>query len=182
MSARSGGWAQRLGGNRQSGRPVSRSRNIVYADDLDLFGRGSLFELISTARTGAGESTLARWLLAPGERAEVVARQQAVEELRSRIGSARRAGADGRGYSRGGGCKGPGEWGERAPVNFFRGARVVAILLAAARRLRRSSLFLRARAVSWPRFCSSCWRRLGFNIAMRDRCGTVADGRGDAGA
>ncbi len=36
------------------------------ARDLDLFGRASLFELLCTARTRAGEETLARWLLAAG--------------------------------------------------------------------------------------------------------------------
>ena len=36
-----------------------------YAQDLDLFGKGSLFELLCTARTHIGEETLARWLLAP---------------------------------------------------------------------------------------------------------------------
>ena len=35
-----------------------------YAQDLDLFGKASLFELISAARTHIGESTLARWMLA----------------------------------------------------------------------------------------------------------------------
>src|SRR6266849_2617170 len=35
------------------------------AQDLDLFGNGSLFELLCTARTHIGEDTLARWLLAP---------------------------------------------------------------------------------------------------------------------
>ena len=34
----------------------------LYANDLDLFGRGSLFELLSIARTRAGEETLAAWL------------------------------------------------------------------------------------------------------------------------
>ncbi len=36
-----------------------------YAHDLDIFGSGSLFELLSTARTSAGEAALAGWLLAP---------------------------------------------------------------------------------------------------------------------
>ena len=35
----------------------------IYAADLDLFGRGSLFELLCTARTRTGEQCLARWLL-----------------------------------------------------------------------------------------------------------------------
>lgn len=53
-----------------------------YAADLDLFGRGSLFELLSTARTRAGEETLARWLLSPARPGVVRARQGAVAELR----------------------------------------------------------------------------------------------------
>ncbi|HTE17762.1 MAG TPA: DNA mismatch repair protein MutS, partial [Armatimonadota bacterium] len=42
-----------------------------YADDLDLFGRGSLFELLCLARTRAGEETLASWLRAPADAAVV---------------------------------------------------------------------------------------------------------------
>jgi hypothetical protein len=53
----------------------------VYANDLDLFGRGSLFELLSLARTRTGEETLARWLTFPAEGSEILARQEAVEEL-----------------------------------------------------------------------------------------------------
>ncbi len=53
-----------------------------YAADLDLFGRGSLFELICTARTHIGEDTLACWLKAAAEPAVVRERQQAVAELR----------------------------------------------------------------------------------------------------
>lgn len=56
-----------------------------YAQDLDLFGIGSLFELLSTARTRAGERTLAHWLLEPADPTVVRARQAAVEELRPRL-------------------------------------------------------------------------------------------------
>jgi hypothetical protein len=56
-----------------------------YAKDLDLFGKGSLFELISTARTHIGEDTLARWLLMPAPPPMVRERQQAVDELRTRL-------------------------------------------------------------------------------------------------
>ncbi|CAN5631445.1 MutS family DNA mismatch repair protein [soil metagenome] len=52
-----------------------------YARDLDLFGPAGLFELLCTARTRAGESTLAQWLLAPAPIAEVHLRQAAVAEL-----------------------------------------------------------------------------------------------------
>ena len=47
-----------------------------YAEDLDLFGRGSLFELLSAARTPAGEEMLAAWLCAPAPPDVVLARQR----------------------------------------------------------------------------------------------------------
>lgn len=56
-----------------------------YAADLDLFGPGSLFELLCTARTHAGEAKLAAWLLAPASPAEVRVRQEAVRELAPRL-------------------------------------------------------------------------------------------------
>jgi hypothetical protein len=56
-----------------------------YAQDLDIFGKGSLFELLCTARTHIGEDTLARWLLGPAEPEAVRARNEAVEELRPRL-------------------------------------------------------------------------------------------------
>lgn len=56
-----------------------------YGQDLDLFGKGSLFELLCTARTHIGEDTLARWLLSPAEPETIGARQQAVDELRPRL-------------------------------------------------------------------------------------------------
>jgi predicted ATPase len=59
-----------------------RPDNHAYASDLDLFGTGSLFELLCTARTGIGQATLAKWLLNPAECGEVAGRQSAVVELR----------------------------------------------------------------------------------------------------
>lgn len=52
-----------------------------FAGDLDLFGRGSLFEQLSTARTTVGEATLARWLLEPVAQEESRRRQAAVKVL-----------------------------------------------------------------------------------------------------
>ena len=60
-----------------------------FAIDLDLFGRGSLFELLATTRTHAGEETLARWLLDPASPDVVRARQDAVRELAAQSRSAR---------------------------------------------------------------------------------------------
>ena len=102
-----------------------------YAEDLDLFGKGSLFELLSTARLRAGEETLARWLLEPAGPAEVLERHAAVVELRPRLdlreqiamlGEDLRSGID------------PGllaRWAEKPLVFDSRGLRVAAALLAA---------------------------------------------------
>jgi hypothetical protein len=109
-----------------------RNPKHVYADDLDLFGRGSLFELLSTARTAAGESTLAAWLLAPGDRDEVTGRQQSVDELRNRldlreeialVGDDIRAAIDSAALA---------HWGSLPVVRFFPGARLAAFALSAA--------------------------------------------------
>ena len=70
-----------------SGEPGDRYLDAAhpYARDLDLFGPGSLFELLCTARTHIGEDTLARWLLAPASPETVRARQEALDELRPRV-------------------------------------------------------------------------------------------------
>jgi hypothetical protein len=62
-----------------------RDEAHVYAEDLDLFGPGSLYARLCTARTPAGQEALAGWLRAPSPLAEVKQRQQAVEELRNRV-------------------------------------------------------------------------------------------------
>ena len=53
----------------------------ALADDLDLFGWGSLFHWICRAHTPLGIAALRDWLLAPAEPSVVVERQQAVAEL-----------------------------------------------------------------------------------------------------
>jgi hypothetical protein len=56
-----------------------------YAADLDLFGRGSLFDLVCDTRTQTGERLLASWLAAPADAETIRARQAAVAELRPRL-------------------------------------------------------------------------------------------------
>ncbi len=150
-----------------------RDSKHVYADDLDLFGRGSLFELLSTARTGAGERTLAEWLLAPGEREEVAARQEAVAELRPRVdlreeialmGEDIRAAVDARGLS---------NWGTAAPVRFFKGARVVAPVLACAAVVTLGGFF--AQRFSIAPFLAVVLAEMIFSFAVRPRVGQVAE-------
>jgi hypothetical protein len=86
---RAAGWYAR-GLERLDGRWAGRGRggqrfvdDHPYARDLDLFGRGSLFELVNTANTEAGEDALAGWLREGAARDLVKARQRAVDELRA---------------------------------------------------------------------------------------------------
>jgi len=65
--------------------PRADAAASLYASDLDLFGAGSLFELLSQARTCMGEDTLAHWLLSPAPVSEIIERHAAVTELRSRL-------------------------------------------------------------------------------------------------
>jgi MutS domain V len=57
----------------------------LYATDLDIFGPGSLFELLSLARTRMGEDTLATWLLTPSRVADIKQRHTALSELSTRL-------------------------------------------------------------------------------------------------
>ncbi len=59
--------------------------NHLYARDLDIFGAGSLYELISQAASAPGQHTLAEWLLHPAAADEIIQRQQAVRELTPRL-------------------------------------------------------------------------------------------------
>lgn len=56
-----------------------------YASDLDLLGRGSLFQRLDTTQTREGERTLVEWLCAPADPATIEARQRAVSDLRDRL-------------------------------------------------------------------------------------------------
>lgn len=56
-----------------------------YSVDLDIFGKGSLFELLCQARTRAGEQSLAGWLMKPASLSEISRRQKAIDELRNNL-------------------------------------------------------------------------------------------------
>ena len=64
---------------------VATGPNHPYADDLDVFGPGSLFQLLSSCRTPMGEERLARWLLKASPIPEIRDRQARVAALRDRI-------------------------------------------------------------------------------------------------
>lgn len=62
-----------------------RDPSHPYAEDLDVFGTGSLFELLATTRTATGNDRLARWLQEPADADTIRRRQAAVSELRPRL-------------------------------------------------------------------------------------------------
>ncbi|MGA7913935.1 MAG: hypothetical protein WCA00_01770, partial [Candidatus Acidiferrales bacterium] len=62
-----------------------RDAKHVYADDLDLFGKGCLFELLSQARLPMGEECLARWLTAPSPVPAIHERHSVIAELREKL-------------------------------------------------------------------------------------------------
>jgi hypothetical protein len=76
--------ADRWSGRGTTGRRYAADAHL-YADDLDLFGRGSLFELLCQARTRLGEDALADWLRKAAEPSTIRRRQEAVEELRRNV-------------------------------------------------------------------------------------------------
>ena len=53
----------------------------LYAADLDLYGRGGLYQLLCAARTPVGQVTLAAWLQSPASAAVARQRQAAVAEI-----------------------------------------------------------------------------------------------------
>jgi hypothetical protein len=103
-----------------------------YSADLDLFGRASLFELLSTARTRGGEARLANWLQAPAPIELLHERHAAIEELRPMLdlreqlailGDDFRSGVDPDQLSR---------WGSAPAQPFPATMRVAAFILAIA--------------------------------------------------
>jgi hypothetical protein len=99
-----------------------------YSGDLDLFGDGSLFELLCLARSRGGEERLASWLLGPAEVEAIRERQAAVAELREavdlrealRVATAERAVIDHSALAR---------WGDRPIELTARWPRWVALVL-----------------------------------------------------
>jgi hypothetical protein len=61
---------------------VFADQDHFYSKDLDLFGQGSLFQLLCSARTQMGRETLANWMRAPASIEEIHDRQAAISELR----------------------------------------------------------------------------------------------------
>jgi hypothetical protein len=100
-----------------------------YAADLDLFGHGALFELLSTARTRMGEETLARWLLEPGDPAVLQERHEAVAELSSMLDLREDLAVLGEDVRTGVHPAELAAWGDEAPLLESRSARAIAFAI-----------------------------------------------------
>jgi len=160
-----------------------RVADHVYADDLDIFGRGSLYELLCTVRTIQAEEMLCRWLLqpavsgavsdAPSTREAVIRRQQAVAELRPHlqlredlflVGDLVRRDVH------------PAElvaWGESEPLAFPRLLRYVAPALAIATPLL-LGLYLAGVVRLWV-FLAALLLQLGLMFWLRDKVNRAAE-------
>ena len=62
-----------------------RDPTHVYADDLDIFGAGGLFQLLCVARTRMGKQALAGWLLHASDVEKILERQAAISELKTKL-------------------------------------------------------------------------------------------------
>ncbi len=101
-----------------------------YASDLDLFGRASLFELLSTARTRGGEARLAEWLKQASPIEDLRARHEAVAELRPRLNMREQLAVLGDDFRTGVHPDQLAHWASEPAQPFPAWRRIVALLLA----------------------------------------------------
>jgi len=125
-----------------------RDPGHVYSDDLDVFGKGSLFELIATARTASGERTLADWFRSPADHDEALLRQEAVRELTSRLDLREDVALLGEDVRAEVHETALGAWGLAPPVFIPPSLRVVAPLLAIAALITAPALLIRTLPVA----------------------------------
>jgi len=149
-----------------------RDPKHLYADDLDLLGAGSAFELLSTSRTATGDRMLAEWLLAPAAPEIVRARQAAVAELRESLNLREDIALMGEDIRTAIDDQAMKTWGERPAVRFFPGARWLALALACAA-VATFVLFL-AQVLSLRPFLAVVLAELIFGLLVRDRVRSVA--------
>ncbi|QRK13903.1 DNA mismatch repair protein MutS [Archangium violaceum] len=103
----------------------------LYATDLDVFGQGSVFQLMNETATRAGEERLAAWLSWPAQAEVVRARQGAARELVPRLDFRQDVCVEARTVARE--KADPGlfiQWAESGPsLSTIRWARPVAVVL-----------------------------------------------------
>ena len=143
-----------------------RDRHHAYAEDLDLFGHGGLFELLCRARTTAGEETLAGWLLAPAPPATVCARQAAVAELAPALDLREELARLGEEAAPGLRAEALARWGESAAAPPARALRAAAAALSALSVASFAGFCLGAPIIPWLAVLAA---ELAFAASVRGR-------------
>lgn len=144
-----------------------------YAADLDLFGKGSLFELLCLAASHAGQATLAAWLLKPAAAEEIRARQEAVRELAPRLEDREALYRILRDAPRTLDTAALVRWATAPPIHFAAWERLAAAALSAVS----ISLFIGATAGAWSMrpFAFAVLAQLLFFLRLRDRVTRVVE-------
>jgi len=142
-----------------------------YSADLDLFGPGSLFELLCTARTHSGATRLAAWLCAPAPADEVRARQAAVDELRARLDLREQLAALGEAFGDELDLVALAAWGEAPPRLQSAALRAIAAVLVAVSAAT-LALWQLAGGRAWP-FGAAVAACALFGLALRTRVRAV---------
>ncbi|MBV9761715.1 MAG: mismatch repair protein [Acidobacteriaceae bacterium] len=146
----------------------------LYSGDLDVFGKGSLFELLATARTASGEETLANWLRSVSGREEAIARQQAAGELAGRLDLREGVALLGEDVRAEVQEKGLGAWGSGAPVYFAPYLRAIAPVLAVGAVVTLFAFF--ARVLPVAPFAAILAANVTIGFVLRRRVRQVVEG------
>ncbi len=102
----------------------------LSAQDIDLFGEGSMFELLCDVGTPASREVLAQWLQTPATPAEVISRQHAIRSLTDRSDLRQKLALVREGHARQYSWGRLREWFVAAPIHFPRWASWTLLLLS----------------------------------------------------
>ena len=137
LAGRSVTWYQQALGRTERRRNDSGETGERFADpshpysaDLDLFGRHSLFQLLSVCRTRAGEGMLADWLLNAAQADVIRERHEAIRDLRDRLQLREDLAVLGEDFSSGVNPEALAAWSMAKPIAIPRGLRLAAAALS----------------------------------------------------
>jgi hypothetical protein len=150
-----------------------RDPKHVYDEDLDLFGPGCLFDLLSTARLPMGENQLAKWLSAPSSKPAILERQGLIAELREKLDLHRDLAVTGEELRARLNPESLTGWAETKRVMPGPGRRFQAVLLSVAAIA--TAIFYFKTFTYWP-FLSVLMAEIFFRRSLRRRAEAVLEG------
>ncbi len=146
-------------------------RDHPYARDLDIFGKGSLFELLDVTVSPWGTKTLASWLKHPATLEDVRLRQEAVSELRTLVDLRERVASEPANEDEIGNPEALGKWSEAPEVLSSEPARWTALALGAATTA--LAVLWLASMVDRVAFLTALAASASFALAFRSRTSAV---------